>query len=80
MTSLPFSAPVARDLYAPSSRRAASGGLLPSACSAADNKLIGECLGDGEHILGKFNCAACCALRGALLWRHPASGQVVSCR
>ncbi len=79
MTSLPFAAPVARDPYAPAARWAAPVGLLPSACTAAQNQLIGECLGNGEQIVGKFNCAACCALRGALMWRHPATGQAVAC-
>lgn len=79
MTSPIQAAPVARDPYAPASRRSAATGLMPSTCNGVDNRLVGECLGDGVNIPGNFNCAACCALRGAKYWRHTPTGQFITC-
>jgi hypothetical protein len=42
--------------------------------------LIGPCYeGSGNQIPGKWNCAACCALRNAEWWRNPQTGALVNC-
>lgn len=80
MTSLPYAAPVARDPYAPASRLTASAGILPSACTAADNQQQGQCFGVNGPIPGSWNCQACCALREAISWQNPATGAAAACR
>jgi hypothetical protein len=58
-------------------------GVTPSVCT--DNSTIGECydahglIRDNRGNPARFNCSACCALRGAVAWRNPNTNQVVNC-
>ncbi|WP_121280980.1 hypothetical protein [Trinickia fusca] len=56
-----------------------AGGIQPSVCTAADNNAVGQCFDQHGAVPGRFNCAACCALRGATGWHNPANGVVVAC-
>ena len=44
-------------------------GVTPSNCNGIPNNTIGACFGASGPIPGKFNCTACCALRGAISWQ-----------
>jgi hypothetical protein len=53
-------------------------GLAPSqGCAGVPTSIIGACFGNSGPITGKFNCAACCALRGAMSWQG--GGHAVAC-
>jgi hypothetical protein len=44
-------------------------GVTPSNCAGIPTNIIGACFGANGPIPGKFNCPACCALRGAISWQ-----------
>lgn len=52
--------------------------VTPSACTPADTG-VGQCFGQNGPIPGSFNCAACCALRGAVSWQNPNIGAAAVC-
>jgi hypothetical protein len=68
------SQPVQRSTYQPLGMQVV--GLQPSACPVPDN-VIGQCFDANGPVTGKFNCAACCALRGAISWQG--GGIAVAC-
>ena len=52
--------------------------ITPSqGCGGVPSNLIGACYGNNGPIPGKFNCQACCALRGAISWQG--GGYAVAC-
>lgn len=52
-------------------------GVAPSACPNPDNTPPGTCYDTNGPVPGRFNCSACCALRGALSWQG--GGQAYAC-
>jgi hypothetical protein len=46
-------------------------------CAGVPTGIIGACFGGNGPIPGKFNCQACCALRGAVSWQG--GGYAVAC-
>lgn len=84
-SSLAASAARAPRQAAPVARSTRSGlmprhaGVMPSVCTPADNNAIGQCFDANGPVPGRFNCAACCALRGAVGWHNPNTGAVVAC-
>ncbi|MGJ5675475.1 MAG: hypothetical protein ACR9NN_17980 [Nostochopsis sp.] len=44
-------------------------GLEPSICPNPDNTPPGTCFDANGPIPGRWNCSACCALRGAISWQ-----------
>ncbi len=58
--------------YAPASRGgpAARASVLPmqGACAGVNSSTLGSCFDANGPVPGRFNCAACCALRNAVAW------------
>lgn len=54
--------------------------VTASGCTHADDQAVGQCF-DQRGLIpnGKFNCTACCALRGAVGWHNLNTGAVVAC-
>ena len=53
-------------------------GLAPAqGCAGVPSGIVGSCFEASGPIPGKFNCAACCALRGAIHWQG--GGHAVAC-
>lgn len=46
-------------------------------CGGVPSGIIGACFDQNGPIPGKWNCAACCALRGAISWQG--GGYAVAC-
>lgn len=59
----------------------AKAGVLPSqpghGCAGVPTNILGQCFEAMGPIPGNFNCAACCALRGAISWQG--GGYAVAC-
>ncbi len=73
-----LAAPIGRSTYADADPMRLQSGSLPS-CTQAQNNAIGQCFDANGPVPGRFNCAACCALRGAVVWHDPSNGDVVDC-
>lgn len=44
-------------------------GVVAQACTGVPSGTIGACFGNNGPIPGRWNCSACCALRGAISWQ-----------
>lgn len=46
-------------------------------CAGIPNSIVGTCFDSNGPVPGRFNCSACCALRGAISWQG--GGYAVAC-
>ncbi|WP_446744540.1 hypothetical protein [Silvibacterium acidisoli] len=67
--------PVRRALFTENNPSAT--GVTPSSCAGVPTSIIGRCFDQNGNIPGNWNCAACCALRGAISWQG--GGLAVAC-
>lgn len=49
--------------------KADQNGIVALACVGVPGNIIGACFGNNGPIPGRWNCSACCALRGAISWQ-----------
>lgn len=46
-----------------------SDGIKVASCAGVPNNILGTCFDANGPIGNRFNCTACCALRGAISWQ-----------